>query len=98
MATSSGEAEFRAVAHGICELLWINKLIKDPWFPIDNPINLYYDDKAVIDIAHNVVWPNKHIEVDRDFNKEKLNEKQLRKQFVPSGSQVADIFARKDHW
>ena len=29
VARSSAEAEFRAVAHGICEIMWIRRLLEE---------------------------------------------------------------------
>ena len=52
---SSAEAEFRAVAHGICELLWLKKVLEELKIIIDVPMKLYCDNKAVINIAHNPV-------------------------------------------
>ena len=41
------------------------------------PIRFYCDNKAACDIAHNLVQQDrtKHVEVDRFFIKEKLDEK-----------------------
>ena len=55
VARSSAEAEFRAVAHGICEVLWIKRLLEDLKIPYDLPMKLYCDNKAAIAIAHNPV-------------------------------------------
>ena len=55
VVTSSAEAEFRVVAHGICELLWLKKLFEDLRIPSKKPLKLYYDNKATINIAHNLV-------------------------------------------
>ncbi|RVW75415.1 hypothetical protein CK203_060505 [Vitis vinifera] len=55
VVTSSAEAEFRVVAHGICELLWLKKLFEDLRIPSEKPMKLYYDNKATINIAHNLV-------------------------------------------
>ncbi|XP_073227024.1 uncharacterized protein [Cicer arietinum] len=53
VARSSAEAEFRAMAQGICELLWIRKLLEELKMKVDSPLKLFCDSKAAISIAHN---------------------------------------------
>ena len=71
VARSSTESEFRAMAHGVCELLWL-KIILD-YFKVrwDWPMRLYCDNKSAICIIHNLAQHDqtKHIEVDRHFIK-----------------------------
>lgn len=52
---SSVEAKFRVVAHGICELLWLKKLLEDLKVTSPMPMKLYYDNKTTINIAHALV-------------------------------------------
>ncbi|KAL5840804.1 hypothetical protein ACOSQ4_013412 [Xanthoceras sorbifolium] len=75
VARSSAEAEFRAVAHGICEVIWIKRLLKNLKISNPLPMKLYCDNKATISITHNPVFHDqtKHVEVDRHFIKEKLD-------------------------
>jgi hypothetical protein len=96
VARSSVEAEFRGMAQGICELLWIKSILKDLEIKYMNHINLYCDNKAAIQIAHNPVQHDrtKHVEVDRHFIKEKLDQKIICFSFVKSASQLADILTK----
>uniref|UniRef100_A0A2N9EWH5 Reverse transcriptase Ty1/copia-type domain-containing protein n=1 Tax=Fagus sylvatica TaxID=28930 RepID=A0A2N9EWH5_FAGSY len=55
VARSSAEAEYRAVSHGLCELLWLRILMGELGFNLEKPVNLYCDNKAAISIAHNPV-------------------------------------------
>ena len=77
VARSSVEAEFRGMTLGICEVLWLRLLLMDLGYMPRQSIWLYCDNKVVCDIAHNPVQHarTKHVEVDRFFIKEKLNEK-----------------------
>ena len=70
---SNVEIEFRAVAHGICEL-WLKKLLENLRIPSKKPIKLYYVNKTTINIAHNPVQHDrtKLVEVEHHFIKEKL--------------------------
>ncbi|XP_043705357.1 secreted RxLR effector protein 161-like [Telopea speciosissima] len=45
VARSSAEAEFRAMSHGICELMWIKGLLQDLAIDVPLPMMLYCDNK-----------------------------------------------------
>ena len=51
VARSSAKAEFRAMANGICELLWLQRVLEELKKPINLPMKLYCDNKAAISIA-----------------------------------------------
>ncbi|WJZ92231.1 hypothetical protein VitviT2T_011241 [Vitis vinifera] len=55
VARSSAEAEFRGMALGLCEALWLRLLLQDLGYLSRQPIRLFYDNKAACDIAHNPV-------------------------------------------
>jgi hypothetical protein len=76
VARSSAEAEFRAMAHGVCEILWLKILLKELGFDSKDSVRLYCDNKAAISIAYNPVQHDrtKHVEIDHHFIKEKLRE------------------------
>ena len=96
MARGSAEAEFRSMANGICEVLWVQKVVQELYAKIDMPLRLYCDNKAAISIAHNPVQHDrtKHIEVDRHFIKDKLDSGLIYTPFVSSSDQRADIFTK----
>ncbi|KAL5777605.1 hypothetical protein ACOSP7_010531 [Xanthoceras sorbifolium] len=96
VARSSAEAEFRAVAHGICEVIWIKRLLEDLKISNPLPMKLYCDNKATISIAHNPVFHDrtKHVEVDRHFIKEKLDTGLICMPFVTTTEQVADVLTK----
>lgn len=96
VARSSVEAEFRGMALGICETLWLKLLMEDLGYPPKQPIQLYCDNKAACDIAHNPIQHGrtKHVEVDRFFIKEKLDEKTVELPKIRSEDQLADILTK----
>lgn len=96
VARSSAEAEYRAVAQGMCELLWLRKLLDELKVIPVTPMKLYCDSKAAISIANNPVQHDrtKHIEIDRHFIKEKLEEGIICMSYVPTKEQVADVFTK----
>ena len=71
VALSSAEAEFRGMAKGLCELLWLRRLLSEIGFAPNSEMNLYCDNKAAIEISQNPIQHDrtKHIEIDRHFIK-----------------------------
>ncbi|CAL8173993.1 unnamed protein product [Prunus armeniaca] len=53
VSKSSVEAEYRGMAQGVCELLWLRRLLRDLGFGPRKPMDLYCDNKPAIAIAHN---------------------------------------------
>ncbi|RVX16116.1 Retrovirus-related Pol polyprotein from transposon RE1 [Vitis vinifera] len=62
----------------------------------DGPMKLYCDNKSAINIAHNPIQHDrtKHIEIDRHFIKEKLEEEVVCMSYIPSEHQLADILTK----
>ncbi|RVW75763.1 Copia protein [Vitis vinifera] len=96
VARSSAEAEFRGMALGLCEALWLRLLLQDLGYLSRQPIRLFCDNKVVCDIAHNPVQHDrtKHVEVDRFFIKEKLDDKIVELPNIRSEDQLADILTK----
>jgi hypothetical protein len=96
VARSTAEAEFRAMASGLCELMWIKILLCELRLLNGAPLRLYCDNQATINIVHNPVHHDrtKHIEIDRHFIKEKIDGGLIRVQFVRSGEQIADMLTK----
>ena len=96
VAKSNAEAEFKTMAHGICEMLWLKAILKELGVHSKDPIKLYCDNKAAVSIAHNPVQHDrtKHVEVDRHFIKEKLREGLICTPFVRIENQLADILTK----
>jgi len=96
VARSSAEAEFRGMAVGICELLWIKNLLKDLGCEQEDAMKLYCDNKSAIEIAHNPVQHDrtKHVEIDRHFIKEKIEAGIIVFPFVKSEQQLADMLTK----
>ncbi|KAM1025522.1 hypothetical protein PS2_038373 [Malus domestica] len=96
VARSSAEAEYRSMAHGVCELFWVKNLLRDLGFRPKHAMHLHCDNKAAIDIAHNPVQHDrtKHVEVDRHFIKEKIEARLIEVPFVKSKDQLADMLTK----
>ena len=59
IAKSSAKVEFRAIAHGICEILWLQRVLKELQRNDELHMKLYCDNKTAISIAHNPVQHNR---------------------------------------
>ncbi|KAJ0852133.1 putative RNA-directed DNA polymerase [Helianthus annuus] len=96
VALSSAEAEFRGIARGLAEILWIRKLLTEIGYPPPQSSKILCDNKAAIQISENPVQHDrtKHIEVDRHFIKEKLEAGIIDLPFVRSENQLADILTK----
>ena len=96
VARSFVESEFRAIAQGLCELLWLKIILDDLRIKWDDPMKLYCDNKSAINIAYNPIQHvrTKHIEVDRHFIKERLEEGVVCMSYVPSEHQLVDILTK----
>ena len=96
VAMSSAKAEFRGVAKGIAEVLWLRKLLTELGFTPMRSCELYCDNQAAINISENPVQHDrtKHVEIDRHFIKEKLENKVVRLPFIRSKDQLADILTK----
>ncbi|KAM0019206.1 putative RNA-directed DNA polymerase [Helianthus debilis subsp. tardiflorus] len=96
VALSSAEAEFRGIARGLAEILWIRKLLTEIGFPPTTATKIMCDNKAAIQISENPVQHDrtKHVEVDRHFIKEKLEAGIIELPYVQSRDQLADILTK----
>lgn len=96
VARSTAEAEFRSMAHGICEVLWLRIMLMELGLFQARPVMLYCDNKTALDIAHNPVQHGrtKHIEIDRHFIKENLDQGVIGMPYVSSANQLADILTK----
>ncbi|KAL2481286.1 cysteine-rich RLK (RECEPTOR-like protein kinase) 8 [Abeliophyllum distichum] len=76
VSKSSAEAELKAIAQGVCELLWLKKLLKKLRREFTQPMKLFSDNKAAISMMLNPVYHDrtKYVEVDRHFIKEKIED------------------------
>ena len=95
VARSSAKAEFRLVAHGICEV-WVKRILDGLKVPILSPIKAYCDNKATISIAHDPILHNrtKHVEVDKHFSKEKIKNGQICMTYIPIDEQIVDVLTK----
>lgn len=73
---SSAESENRAMAQGVCEFLWLQRILEELKLLREDKVVLYCDKKVAINIIQNSVQHDqtRHIGIDRHFIKEKLTD------------------------
>ena len=93
VSKSSTEAEFRALSSGIDKELWIRGILKELKIPYEEPIKMLRDNKSTICIVHDPLYHDwiKHVDIDSFYIKEKVYEKIIHIDYVPSREQCADI-------
>jgi len=81
---------------GLCELLWLKRLLMEIDFGSSMEMNIFRDNKVAIDILQNPIQHDrtKNVEVDRYFIKQNLEEKIIQFPFVKSKDQLADILTK----
>ncbi|RVW92035.1 Retrovirus-related Pol polyprotein from transposon RE1 [Vitis vinifera] len=96
VARSSAEAEYRALAQGICEGIWIKRVLSELGQTSSSPILMMCDNQAAISIAKNPVHHDrtKHVEIDRHFITEKVTSETVKLNYVPTKNQTADILTK----
>jgi hypothetical protein len=96
VARSTAEAEYRAMALSVAKLLWLRALLVELKIDQGGKIKLWCDSKSAINIANNPVQHDrtKHVEIDRFFIKEKLDNGLLELGYVATSEQVADCLTK----
>jgi len=51
VSNSSDEAEYRAMAHTACKMVWLKKLLMELDFRQPGPMSMYCDNQSAIYIA-----------------------------------------------
>uniref|UniRef100_A0A8R7UCU5 Reverse transcriptase Ty1/copia-type domain-containing protein n=1 Tax=Triticum urartu TaxID=4572 RepID=A0A8R7UCU5_TRIUA len=96
VSRSTAEAEYRAMSLGLSEMLWVRNLLTELKVMRRGLVKVWCDNKSAINIANNPVQHDrtKHVEIDRFFIKEKLDEGIIELNYVSSGNQVADSLTK----
>ena len=84
---SSTEAEFQALSIGIDEALWIRGIVRELKILYEEPVKILCDNKSTIFIVDDPMYHDwiKHVDTDKFYIKEKVEEKIIHIDYVPSG-------------
>jgi len=96
VSRSTAEAEYRAMSQSLSELLWINNLLTELKLHEASSMKLWCDNKSAINIANNPVQHDrtKHVEIDRFFIRERIDDGTLSLGFITSEEQIADCLTK----
>jgi histone deacetylase 1/2 len=96
VSRSSTEAEYKALANGTAEAMWIQSVLKELGVFQPKPPVLWCDNLGATYLSANPVFHarTKHIEIDFHFVREKVALGALDVRFIASGDQIADIFTK----
>lgn len=80
----------------VAEVTWLVRLLDDLSVPPSLPVALHSDSQAAIHIARNPVFHErtKHVELDCHFVRQQFLDGIISLSYIPSRSQVADIFTK----
>ncbi|GFY91383.1 hypothetical protein Acr_07g0015790 [Actinidia rufa] len=94
--SKSDRPEYRAMAQGTSEILWLRSLLTELGFSMTDSSYLFCDNKSAIMLSSDSVLHErtKHIEVDIHFIREKVRSGVITPSFVPSYAQTADMFTK----
>jgi hypothetical protein len=99
VSRSSAEAEYRAVAPAVAEVVWIHQLLVELQRPVEHATIVYCDNISAVYMASNPMQHcrTKHIEIDIHFVREKVALGKVHVLHVPTSAQFADIFTKGLH-
>lgn len=96
VSRSSAEAEYRAMATAVSEVLWLRWLLTDLGVPQHTPTPLYCNNQAARHIASNPVFHErtKHVVMDCYFVRERVESQHIQPCFIHTTNKLADIFTK----
>ncbi|GFZ21735.1 hypothetical protein Acr_29g0008970 [Actinidia rufa] len=94
--STSDFSEYRAMAQGTSEIIWLRSLLTELGFSVTDLSYLFCDNKSAIMLSSDSVLHErtKHIEVDIHFIRKKVRSGVITPSFVPSSAQTADMFTK----
>jgi hypothetical protein len=96
VSRSSTEAKYRSMSLATVDLFWIHMLLYELQIPLPFPHVLWCDNMGALALASNPVFHarTKHIEVDVHFIREKVTNRDIQLQYIPTLNQLADLFTK----
>jgi histone deacetylase 1/2 len=93
---SSTEAEYKALADGTAEVIWLQYLLTDLQIPSASAPIIWCDNLAATYLSVNPVFHarTKHVKVDYHFVRDRVAKKEIQIRFISSQDQLADVFTK----
>jgi len=96
VSRSSTEAEYKALANAVVEMVWVQKLLTELGIRHPPKARLWCDNLGATYLSANPVFHarTKHIEIDFHLVRERVAQKLLEVRLVSTGDQLADGFTK----
>nr|XP_043614638.1 secreted RxLR effector protein 161-like [Erigeron canadensis] len=96
VSLSSAEAEYRAMATTVSEIIWLRWLLQELGVTQTCPTTLFCDNQAARHIANSPVFHErtKHVEMDCYFVRERVVTKEICTMAIDSKLQLADLLTK----
>jgi len=96
VARSSTEAEYKALADGTAEILWLRSLLSELQLSSPPMTTLWCDNLGATFLSVNPVFHarTKHVEVDYHFVRNRVAKKEIQVRFISSKDQLADVLTK----
>jgi len=96
VSRSSAEAEYRDVANGVAEVVWLQQLLQELHHHLKTASLVYCDNVSAVYLSSNPVQHQrtKHVEIDLHFVRERVAIGAVHVLHVPTTSQFADVFTK----
>jgi hypothetical protein len=96
VARSSTEAEYKALADGTAEVIWLQYLLIDLQISFASAPIIWCDNLGATYFSANPVFHarTKHVEVDYHFVRDRVAKKEIQIRFISSRDQLADVFSK----
>jgi hypothetical protein len=97
VARSTAKTEYIVMALGVADMLWLKGLLTDLKLDQGTQMKLWCNKQSAISIANNPMQHDrtKHVEIDRFFIKEKLDNGLLGLSHIATGEQVTDCLTKR---
>ena len=96
VSLSTSEAKYIVAAACCTQVMWMKQTLQDMKVSFDEPIAIKCDNTSAISISKNLVLHSKtkHIPIKYHFLREKLAQKVVKLEYVPTKEQTTDIFTK----
>jgi hypothetical protein len=96
VSRSSTEAEYKALANTVAEVMWVQKLLSELKIPHPKAARLWCDNLGAKYLTENPIFHarTKHVEIDFQFVREQVTKKLLEVRFISTSDQLADSFTK----
>jgi hypothetical protein len=96
VALSTVEAEYMAACEACIEAIWLRKLIYDLFDQTLESTTIYCDNQSCIRLSEHPVFHerSKHIEIKYYFIQDKVQEGEVKLEYIPTDEQTTDILTK----